>query len=207
VTALDAVVMDAVAACDEGAVDDVLVALTQLVGEMPAREEFEASVNRLLHARLVTRRRDGFALTDAGQAAWKRVRRAVGDARDRRMEKELRDIPPAGRSRQWHVPADRWATAVALNREFRRRNVANRLHIVDAYLRAIDMFDNINDAVRAAADGGAAYEALMRAPFGFTEIQARHVLDMQVRRQTVASRTALNDERTELLAELAALGN
>jgi DNA gyrase/topoisomerase IV subunit A len=59
--------------------------------------------------------------------------------------------------------------------------------------------------VSDAADDEAATTALTRAPFGFAELEARYVLDMQVRRQTGSGRATLDDERDALLAAIAEL--
>ncbi|MGH9131656.1 MAG: DNA gyrase subunit A [Acidimicrobiales bacterium] len=82
--------------------------------------------------------------------------------------------------------------------QFRLRKAAERAHIVDGLLRAIDMLDAVIALIRASDDRAAARLGLMDVPFAFSEIQANHILDM-----TLARLTRLG--RTELEAEIAAL--
>ena len=81
---------------------------------------------------------------------------------------------------------------------YRLRRAQERAHIVEGLLRAIDQLDAVIATIRAASDRAAARLALQDDPFGFSEVQANHILDMPLGRLTRLG-------RSELEAELAAL--
>lgn len=89
---------------------------------------------------------------------------------------------------------------VVVTRRTRHRldKAAARLHIVDGLVRAVDMIDAIIAKIRASKDRGAARTALMGEPFGFSEIQANHILDLQLGRLTQLGRDDLLKEQKEL---------
>ena len=92
--------------------------------------------------------------------------------------------------------------------EFRLKKARDRAHIVEGLLKALDMIDAIISTIRASADRAAARTALMADPFGFTEIQANHILDMQLGRLTRLGRSDLEEELAQLretIAELEAI--
>jgi DNA gyrase subunit A len=92
--------------------------------------------------------------------------------------------------------------------EFRLRKARDRAHIVEGLIKALDMIDAIIAAIRASADKPAAREALMGEPFEFSDVQAEHILDMQLSRLTRLGREQLESELAELrdtIAELEAI--
>jgi DNA gyrase subunit A len=92
--------------------------------------------------------------------------------------------------------------------EFRLAKARARAHIVEGLLKALDMIDAIIATIRASEDRGAARTSLMAAPFEFSEIQANHILDMQLARLTRLGRADLEKEMAELrqtIAELEAI--
>lgn len=92
--------------------------------------------------------------------------------------------------------------------QFRLDKARARAHIVEGLIKALDLIDEIIATIRASADKAAAREALMAEPFSFTEVQAEHILDMQLSRLTRLGRTQLEEELTELretIAELEAI--
>jgi DNA gyrase subunit A len=89
--------------------------------------------------------------------------------------------------------------------EFRLAKARARAHIVEGLLKALDMIDAIIAAIRASADKPAAREALMAAPFEFSEVQAEHILDMQLSRLTRLGRADLEAEMADLRARIAEL--
>jgi DNA gyrase subunit A len=92
--------------------------------------------------------------------------------------------------------------------EFRLRKARERAHIVEGLIKALDMIDAIIAAIRASADKPAAREALMAEPFEFSDVQAEHILDMQLSRLTRLGREQLESELAELretIAELEAI--
>jgi DNA gyrase subunit A len=92
--------------------------------------------------------------------------------------------------------------------EFRLKKARDRAHIVEGLIKALDMIDAIIALIRASQDRAAARTGLMAAPFEFTEIQANHILDMQLARLTRLGRAELEEELAklrEIIAELEAI--
>jgi DNA gyrase subunit A len=92
--------------------------------------------------------------------------------------------------------------------EFRLRRARARAHIVEGLLKALDMIDAIINAIRASESRGEARERLMAAPFEFSEVQAEHILDMQLARLTRLGRADLEEEMAKLrqtISELEAI--
>ena len=83
-----------------------------------------------------------------------------------------------------------------------QRALQARLDTVEAPLKALAMFDQVNHAVKLAADRAEAVAALTRPRFGFTETQAFHILDIRVGLQTAEERTGLEAERDRLRDDL-----
>jgi DNA gyrase subunit A len=86
--------------------------------------------------------------------------------------------------------------------QFRLEKAEARLHIVEGLLKALDMIDAIVKAIRASKDRAAARTALMGGRFGFSEIQANHILDMPLGRLTQLGREELANEKKELDARI-----
>jgi DNA gyrase subunit A len=82
--------------------------------------------------------------------------------------------------------------------QYRVERAREREHIVEGLVRALDMIDAIIELIRAAADVDEARAGLMAKPFGFSEIQANFILDMQLRRLTQLEGQKLRDELAEL---------
>jgi DNA gyrase subunit A len=95
---------------------------------------------------------------------------------------------------------DHQVVVVTRRSQFRLQKAQDRLHIVEGLVKALDMIDAIVKAIRASKDRGAARVALMGKPFAFSEIQANHILDMQLARLTQLGREELDKERKELQA-------
>jgi DNA gyrase subunit A len=77
-----------------------------------------------------------------------------------------------------------------------------RAHIVRALLKAIDAIDEVIALIRASASAADAQQGLMEL-LEIDEIQARAILDMQLRRLAAMERQALTDEYGELMAKIA----
>jgi len=91
---------------------------------------------------------------------------------------------------------------------FRLEKARARAHVVEGLLRALDMIDAIIALIRGAESAEASRGALMAEPFSFSETQATHILDMQLRRLAALEHQKLRDEFTELqtiIAELEAI--
>jgi len=73
-----------------------------------------------------------------------------------------------------------------------------RLHIVEGLRRALDVIDEIIALIRASANPTVARDGLMER-FGFSQIQAQYILDMQLRALTGLEREKLEAEWRELV--------
>ncbi len=86
--------------------------------------------------------------------------------------------------------------------QFRLDRAQRDLHIREGLLRALDMIDEIIATIRSAPDRGGARDALMNEPFEFSELQAEHILNMQLARLTRLARTNLESEIAELRTQV-----
>ena len=82
--------------------------------------------------------------------------------------------------------------------EFRLAKAERRAHIVEGFLRALDLIDQIIAAIRASADRAAAIVALQGEGFGFSEIQATEIVDMRLSTLTRLGRERLEEEMAQL---------
>jgi DNA gyrase subunit A len=73
-----------------------------------------------------------------------------------------------------------------------------RAHIVEGLLKALDHIDEVIALIRAAHTPEEARDGLMEQ-FGFTEIQAKAILDMRLQRLVGLEREKLHDEYDELV--------
>ncbi|MHB8430956.1 MAG: DNA gyrase subunit A [Acidimicrobiales bacterium] len=80
-----------------------------------------------------------------------------------------------------------------------------RAHVIEGLLRAIGMLDSVIATIRGSDDRPAALASLQGDPFGFSEEQANHILDMTLARLTRLGRTNLEEELTALREEIAEL--
>jgi DNA gyrase subunit A len=76
-----------------------------------------------------------------------------------------------------------------------------RLHIVEGLLKALDVIDEVIDAIRRSRTVETAEANLIRK-FRFTELQAQAILSMQLRRLAGLERRKLADEEKELKARI-----
>ncbi|MEI6700186.1 MAG: DNA gyrase subunit A [Actinomycetota bacterium] len=100
---------------------------------------------------------------------------------------------------------DHQIEVVTRRSEFRLRKAEARAHIVEGLIRALDMLDAIIATIRSSDDRGAAREALMLAPYEFSEEQANHILDMTLGRLTRLGRAELDEEMAKLRETIAGL--
>ncbi len=92
--------------------------------------------------------------------------------------------------------------------EFRLGKARDRAHILEGLLKALDAIDAIITLIRGSESAEVAKQALMVAPFEFSEVQATHILDMPLRRLAALERQKVRDEFDELqntIAELEAI--
>ena len=80
---------------------------------------------------------------------------------------------------------------------FRLRKAEERAHILRGYLKALDALDDVIACIRASATVDDAREGLMRL-LSIDDLQARAILDMQLRRLAALERQKIIDEHDEL---------
>ncbi len=85
---------------------------------------------------------------------------------------------------------------------YRLRKAQERLHIVAALIKAIDRIDAVIALIRASESASVAQTGLMGL-LEIDEIQARAILDMQLRKLAALERQELVNERDELEAKIA----
>ncbi len=88
--------------------------------------------------------------------------------------------------------------------QFELNKAQARAHIVEGLLIALDHMDAIIRTIRESPNVETARSRLMER-FGLTEVQARAILDMQLRRLTGLERQKLEDEYAELLKTISYL--
>ncbi|HET7630097.1 MAG TPA: DNA gyrase subunit A, partial [Candidatus Saccharimonadales bacterium] len=91
--------------------------------------------------------------------------------------------------------------------EFELKKANERAHILEGYKIALDHIDEVIKVIRASKTSEEA-EANLTKQFGLSEIQAKAILAMQLRRLTGLERQAIEDELKELkelIAKLEAL--
>ena len=82
------------------------------------------------------------------------------------------------------------------------RKAQERAHILTALLKAIDRIDEVIALIRGSESAAAAQQGLM-AMLEIDEIQARAILDMQLRKLAALERQELTNEYDELMARIA----
>jgi len=93
---------------------------------------------------------------------------------------------------------DHQVEVITRRSQYRLDKALARAHIVEGLIKALDLIDEIIAAIRGSADKAGAREALMAAPFEFSEVQAEHILDMQLSTLTRLGRSRLDEELTAL---------
>jgi DNA gyrase subunit A len=81
------------------------------------------------------------------------------------------------------------------------RKAQERAHILSALLKAIDQIDAVIALIRASESASAAQQGLMEL-LEIDDIQARAILDMQLRKLAALERQQLVDEHEELMAQI-----
>ncbi|HAC56501.1 TPA: DNA gyrase subunit A, partial [Candidatus Saccharibacteria bacterium] len=95
-------------------------------------------------------------------------------------------------------------TVVRRRTEFELRKAQERAHILEGYKIALDNIDEVIRIIRASKTSDEAEKNLVKS-FKLSEIQAKAILAMQLRRLTGLERQAIEDELKELLALIAKL--
>ncbi|MDQ0616209.1 DNA gyrase subunit A [Arthrobacter globiformis] len=96
-----------------------------------------------------------------------------------------------------------WVThqldVIARRTRYRLRKAEEEAHILRALLKALDMLDEVIALIRASSTTEAARDGLMQL-LDIDEVQARAILDMQLRRLAALERQKIQDRHTELEA-------
>jgi DNA gyrase subunit A len=96
-----------------------------------------------------------------------------------------------------------WVThqmdVIARRTRYRLRKAEEEAHILRALLKALDMLDEVIALIRASNTTEAAREGLMEL-LEIDELQARAILDMQLRRLAALERQKIQDRHSELEA-------
>ncbi len=105
-----------------------------------------------------------------------------------------RTLPLDGFIGHW---IDHQIDVIVRRTQFRLRKAEERMHILVAYLKALDALDEVIALIRRSADTEAAREGLIRL-LDIDDLQARAILEMQLRRLAALERQKIIDEHTEL---------
>ena len=82
--------------------------------------------------------------------------------------------------------------------EYRLAKAQDEAHITEGLIKALERIDDVIDLIRSSADRSEARTGLMNDEYGFTEIQANHILDMQLVRLTRLGKSTLEERMQEL---------
>ncbi|MBF4805250.1 MAG: DNA gyrase subunit A [Pseudoleptotrichia goodfellowii] len=82
--------------------------------------------------------------------------------------------------------------------QFELNKAENRAHILEGFKIALDNIDEVIRIIRGSKDANEAREKLI-ASFGFSEIQAKAILDMRLQRLTGLERDKIEQEYRELM--------
>ena len=87
---------------------------------------------------------------------------------------------------------------------FRLRKARERAHILEGFLKALDLIDAIIATIRASGTVGEARDALV-SRFQFSELQAQAILEMRLQRLTGMERQRIEEEHAEVISLIAEL--
>jgi hypothetical protein len=160
---------------------------------------FEEAISRLVGAGLVEAPRpESLLLSENGQLVWKAIHRRPAKTAAKGLEDALAQVLPRDPTAAWHIAEQDWTEARARVNAERLARLDGRRHIIEGILAGIDHWDDVSAAVSDAQDRPAALAALRNLPLGLTEVQAQHLLDVQLGRRTITARAALAEELNRL---------
>ena len=102
---------------------------------------------------------------------------------------------------------DHQVEVITRRTQFRLDKAQRRAHIVEGFLKALDLIDQIIATIRASADRSAAIVALQGEGFEFSEIQATEIVDMRLSTLTRLGRERLEEEMATLRETIQFLQN
>ena len=88
--------------------------------------------------------------------------------------------------------------------KFEAEKIAARIHILEGLLKALEDIDNIIALIKKSESAAAAKVALMNQ-YGFSEAQAKAILDMKLSKLAKLEKVEIENEKAELEVELARL--
>lgn len=88
--------------------------------------------------------------------------------------------------------------------KFELDKAKRRAHILEGFRIALDSIDEIISIIRGSSDANVAREQLIEN-FGFSDVQAKAILDMRLQRLTGLERDKIENEYQELIAEISKL--
>ncbi|MDE0237823.1 MAG: DNA topoisomerase IV, partial [bacterium] len=94
---------------------------------------------------------------------------------------------------------DHRLNVVVRRTRYRLGRARDRHHILEGLITALDNIDEVVAIIRGSDDAAEARQRLQDA-LDLTEVQAAHILDMQLRRLTALEKQKIIDERDELIA-------
>ena len=100
---------------------------------------------------------------------------------------------------------DHQVVVVRRRSQYRLDKARAEAHITEGLIKALEQIDDVIALIRGSADRSAARDGLMHDDFGFSEVQANHILDMQLVRLTRLGRSNLEERLGELAVAIAAL--
>ncbi|MGB3411698.1 MAG: DNA gyrase subunit A [Microthrixaceae bacterium] len=100
---------------------------------------------------------------------------------------------------------DHQVEVITRRTQFRLDKAMRRAHIVEGFLKALDLIDQIIAAIRASADRASAIITLQGEGFEFSEIQATEIVDMRLSTLTRLGRERLEEEMSTLRETIAFL--
>jgi DNA gyrase subunit A len=110
-----------------------------------------------------------------------------------------RTLPLDGFITAW---ADHQIDVIVRRTQFRLRKAEERAHILRGYLKALDALDEVIALIRRSATVDDAREGLIDL-LDIDELQARSILDMQLRRLAALERQKIIDEAAEIEKQIA----
>ena len=93
---------------------------------------------------------------------------------------------------------DHQVVVVRRRSEHRLAKAVAEAHITEGLIKALGVIDGVISLIRGSADRATARRGLMDQAFGFSEIQANHILDMQLVRLTRLGISNLDERLAEL---------
>ena len=88
--------------------------------------------------------------------------------------------------------------------KFEAKKIADRIHILDGLLIALEDIDNVISLIKSSESAAAAKEMLMAA-YSLTEVQAKAILDMKLAKLAKLEKLEIQKEKSDLEIELARL--